>query len=153
MNPLFLFNFLLYICCMKTYKGNITKLKPNQIFVFGSNKEGRHGKSAALKAKEKFGAIYGQAYGLQGQSYAIVTKDLTKYKHPSISSEHIINQIKKLYLFAEENKNLEFLIAYSGIKINLNGYSNQDMANMFFIEEPPKNIVFEEEFLKLKNKL
>jgi len=135
---------------MKTYKGNILKLKPNQIFVFGSNTQGRHGKGAALKAKERFGAIYGQAYGLQGQSYAIVTKDLTTYKHPSISSEHIINQIKKLYLFAEENRNLEFLVAYSGTKINLNGYSNQEMFDMFFTLEPPKNIVFEYEFSKLK---
>jgi len=135
---------------MKTYKGNILKLKSNQIFVFGSNTQGRHGKGAALKAKERFGAIYGQSCGLQGQSYAIVTKNLTKYNHPSVSSEYIIDQIKKLYLFAKENNNLEFIIAYSGTKINLNGYSNQEMANMFFIEEPPRNIVFEENFSKLK---
>ena len=63
---------------MKVYKGTILKLKPNQIFVFGSNTQGRHGKGAALCAKERFGAIYGQAYGLQGQSYAIVTKELLK---------------------------------------------------------------------------
>jgi hypothetical protein len=137
---------------MKTYKGNITKLKPNQIFVFGSNTQGRHGKGAALTAKEKFGAIYGQAYGLQGQSYAIVTKDLTKYKHPSIKTEHIIDQIKCLYEYAEQNENLEFFIVYSGTRVNLNGYSNQELADMFFSIEPPENIVFEEEFLKLKNK-
>ena len=136
---------------MKTYKGNILKLKSNQIFVFGSNTQGRHGKGAALKAKDRFGAIYGQAYGLQGQSYAIVTKNLTKYNHPSVSSEHIITQIKKLYLYAEENKNLDFFVAYSGSKINLNGYSNQEMANMFFIEEPPRNMVFEEGFSKLRD--
>ena len=135
---------------MKTYKGNITKLKPNQIFVFGSNTQGRHGKGAALTAREKFGAIYGQAYGLQGQSYAIVTKDLTKYKHPSVKTEHIIDQIKCLYEYAEQHEELEFLIVYSGTRINLNGYSNQELADMFFSIEPPENIVFEEEFLKLK---
>ena len=134
---------------MKTYKGEATKLKPNQIFVFGSNTNGKHGKGSALSAKNHFGAKYGQAYGLQGQSYAIVTKDLTKYKHPSISSEHIIEQIKKLYLFAEENSNLDFIIAYSGTKTNLNGYSNQEMADMFSETEIPKNIVFEYEFSKL----
>ena len=134
---------------MKTYKGIGTKLKPNQIFVFGSNLEGRHGRGSALCAKQNFGAKYGQAYGLQGQSYAIVTKDLTKYKHPSISSDHIIDQIKKLYLFAEENPNLDFIVAYSGTKTNLNGYSNKEMAEMFSQPNIPKNIVFEYEFSKL----
>jgi hypothetical protein len=134
---------------MKTYKGEATKLKQNQIFVFGSNTQGKHGRGSALAAKLHFGAKYGQAYGLQGQSYAIVTKDLTKYSHPSISSEHIIEQIKKLYLFAEENTNLYFIVAYSGTKTNLNGYSNQEMADMFSNVEIPKNIIFEYEFSKL----
>ena len=47
------------------------------IFVFGSNTEGRHGAGAALYARQHHGAIYGQARGLQGNSYAIVTKDLS----------------------------------------------------------------------------
>ncbi len=34
---------------LKTYKGKITKLEPNQIFVFGSNPQGRHGKVEQLK--------------------------------------------------------------------------------------------------------
>ena len=34
---------------MKTYKGEATKLKPNQIFVFGSNTEGRHGRGGEGK--------------------------------------------------------------------------------------------------------
>ena len=45
------------------------------IFVFGSNKAGRHGKGAAKYALENHGAIYGQGEGLQGNSYAIPTKD------------------------------------------------------------------------------
>ncbi len=43
------------------------------IFVFGSNTGGRHGKGAALTALRRHGAIYGQAAGLQGQSYGIPT--------------------------------------------------------------------------------
>lgn len=134
---------------MRTYRGQATKLKSNQIFVFGSNTQGRHGKGAALCARKYFGAKYGQAYGLQGQSYAIVTKDLTKYNHPSISSEHIIEQIYKLYIFAEENPEKDFIVAYSGTKTNLNGYSNQEMADMFSKVKIPKNIVFEYYFSKL----
>ena len=42
-----------------TYSGTITRLEQNQIFVFGSNTQGRHGKGAALTARTKFGAIYG----------------------------------------------------------------------------------------------
>jgi len=45
------------------------------IFVFGSNLAGRHGKGAALTARLKHGAIYGQGVGLQGDSWAIPTKD------------------------------------------------------------------------------
>lgn len=37
---------------MKTYKYPVTQLAPNQIFVFGSNTQGRHGKGAALWAME-----------------------------------------------------------------------------------------------------
>jgi len=115
---------------MRTYKGEISHLKENQIFVFGSNTQGRHGKGSALIAREKFGAKYGQSSGLQGQSYAIITKDLTKKVHPSITKDKIIEQIKNLYQFAKENKEKEFLIAYKNGK-NLNSYSSQEMADMF----------------------
>lgn len=46
---------------------NITELKENEIFVFGSNKAGNHAGGAARTAVEKFGAIMGQGEGLQGQ--------------------------------------------------------------------------------------
>lgn len=45
------------------------------IFVFGSNLAGVHGAGAAKYALMKYGAIYGQGRGRQGQSYAIPTKD------------------------------------------------------------------------------
>ena len=52
---------------------NITTLKGNEIFVFGSNLAGMHAGGAARIAVEKFGAVMGQGVGLQGQSYAIPT--------------------------------------------------------------------------------
>ena len=52
---------------------NITHLEPDDIFVFGSNLEGRHMGGAARVAYEKFGAVWGQGVGMQGQSYAIPT--------------------------------------------------------------------------------
>jgi hypothetical protein len=132
---------------MRTYRGRITKLEDNQVFVFGANTQFRHGKGAALQAV-KFGAIYGKG-GFVGKTWSIVTKDLTKRNHPSISKQHIIDQISKLYKFSRDNPDKEFLVAYSGTGVNLNGYSNQQMADMFSSEDIPDNIVFEEEFSKL----
>lgn len=133
----------------KTYTGMINSLEPNQIFVFGSNTQGRHGKGAALIAKNKFGAEYGNPEGPQGQSYAIITKDLTKRTHPSRTPEQIKEQIHNLYEYAKENPDKEFLVAYSGTGQNLNAYSNQEMADMFNSEPIPNNVVFEQEFNKL----
>ena len=41
--------------------------------MFGSNLQGMHGGGAARMAYEKFGAIWGEGVGLQGQCYAIPT--------------------------------------------------------------------------------
>ena len=136
----------------KTYSGKVTSLKPNQIFVFGSNPEGRHGAGAAKYAKDNFGAIYGQGEGLQGQSYALPTKDLrikTDNSLRSISSEEITNNIRKLYEVAKQNPNKEFLVSdYS--ESNLNGYTGQEMADMFIAAGPiPSNIIFNQNFDKL----
>jgi len=134
------------------YKGQITQLEPNEIFVFGSNTQGRHGKGAALIARQKFGAIYGQARGRQGQCYAIVTKDLTKdYNSPSVSIECIKQEIRDLYGYARLYPELKFYVAYSGTGTNLNNYSNPLMATMFRQRPIPENIVFEESFDRLVN--
>lgn len=132
---------------IKTYSGHITALTNNEVFVFGSNTQGRHGKGAAKIARDKFGAIYGQSRGRQGDSYAICTKDLTKSVHPSVSREDIISQLVTLYEYAKES-NMLFIIAYSGSGTNLNGYSPDDMAKMFvraglLSDGIPENIVFE----------
>lgn len=52
---------------------HITSLADNEVFVFGSNLAGRHGKGAALLAV-KFGAERGKGFGRMGRSYAIPTK-------------------------------------------------------------------------------
>ncbi len=52
---------------------NITSLEPDDVFVFGSNLQGLHSGGAARVAYDKFGAVWGQGVGMQGQSYAIPT--------------------------------------------------------------------------------
>jgi len=147
---------------VKTYNGLINELKSNQIFVFGSNPEGRHGAGAAKVANTKFGAIYKQGRGSQGQSYALVTKNLNpgyiesstgiKYEksgEKSVTKNQIEQNIDELYKVALKNPNKEYLIAYTANGSNLNGYSPQEMANMFSAFSIPSNIVFEENFAKL----
>jgi predicted NAD-dependent protein-ADP-ribosyltransferase YbiA (DUF1768 family) len=138
----------------KTYTGKITSLQPNQIFVFGSNegssKGGKptHGSGSAKDAKDKFGAIQGQSRGAQGQSYAIVTKKFYDVKKSSTPQE-IIEEIKGLYAYAEQNSDKDFLVSdYS--ESNLNGYTGQEMADMFNAAGSiPSNIVFNQNFDKL----
>ena len=133
----------------KTYSGFVTYLHENQIFVFGSNTQGRHGKGAALTAKVKFGAIYGNPEGIQGKSFAIITKDLTKKTHPSRTTDQIISQIDKLYKYAALHPDKEFIIAYKCGDNNLNAYSSRDMAKMFASRYIPSNIVFDKDFYEL----
>ena len=132
----------------RTYTAPITKLPTNGVFVFGSNTEGRHGKGAAKTADTYFGAQYGQARGLQGSSYAIVTKDLTCNKHPSRSQQQITQEIATLYQFATAHPELDFYIAYNGNETSLFlcGWTTQELANMFAHSAPPSNIIFEHAF-------
>ena len=51
----------------------ITSLKPNEIFVFGSNLAGGDGGGAAHMAHKLFGAEWGVGVGPTGQCYAIPT--------------------------------------------------------------------------------
>lgn len=134
---------------MKTYTGVITKLQANQIFVFGSNTEGRHGKGAALYAKEHFGAVQGRPRGRQGQSYAIVTKDLNSVHQPSVSKYKIIGEIGELYHYATVHAEYDFYVSYTAGIRNLCGYSCEQLASFFSFYIIPPNMVFEEGFAKL----
>ena len=133
----------------KTYSSVIKYLNYNQIFVFGSNTQGRHGRGAALTARLRFGAIYGNPEGIQGKSFAIITKDLTKKTHPSRTTAQIISQIEKLYKYATLHPEKEFIIAYKCGDNNLNAYSSEDMAKMFASRDIPENIVFDKQFYEL----
>lgn len=132
------------------YEGNI-ELEPNTIFVFGSNPEGRHGAGAAKIARKQFGAIYGQGEGLQGNAYALPTKDLRVKKnkgYKSISPEKIIDSIKKLYETAKQNSDKQFKVAYRNTtKKSLNGYTGLEMIEMFNAAGTiPSNVIFSKEW-------
>jgi len=133
----------------KTFTGFITKLEDNQIFVFGSNTEGRHGAGTALIARQKYGAKYGQAKGIQGKSYALITTDLTKKYRPSVDKSIVESNIKELYDYASLNLDKEFLIAYTASNKNLSGFTGLEFAEMFGKFDIPSNIIFEDELYAL----
>jgi len=120
-------------------------LAENEVLVFSSNIEGRHGKGLALLALQKAGAKYGRARGLQGQSYAIVTKDL-RLGERSISLEEIKIDVLKFYEFATENSNLKFYVGKIGC--SLAGYTVEEMASVFRSIEVrrPNNVILPVEF-------
>jgi len=98
----------------------------NTIFVFGSNEAGRHGKGAALHARKNYGARYGQSSGLQGNSYAIPTKD----KHlNTLPLEYIEPYVEKFCWFAQGSPDLKFIVTRIGC--GLAGYSEKDIRPLF----------------------
>lgn len=123
------------------------------VLVFGSNVDGWHGAGVALLAYEYFGAEYGNPAGRQGMSYAIRTKDLKVKKHPSVSREAIIADIKSMYADAVDNPELDFYVPYTATGLNLNFYTSIDMAAMFVDAAAnrvlPDNVFFNKDFAKL----
>ena len=100
----------------------ITELKENEIFVFGSNLEGMHGGGAARAAYNKFGAIWGQGVGLQGQSYGIPTMQHGGVKEIKPYVDEFIN-------FAKSHPQLKFLVTRIGCGIA--GFTNEEIAPLF----------------------
>lgn len=96
------------------------------VFVFGSNLAGRHGKGAALFARQNRGAIYGQGSGLQGDSYAIPTKDEYLKTLPLAKIKVFVNAF---IVFAERHPEMEFEVTRIGC--GLAGYTDNQIAPMF----------------------
>lgn len=120
----------------------ITALSPNEIFVFGSNLAGSHGGGAALLAWKKWGAIWGQADGLQGQSYGIPTM----HGGP----EAIQPYVETFIDFAEKHQELTFLVTEVGCGIA--GFTPQEIAPLFKNAINVSNIYLPKRFWEVLNK-
>lgn len=117
---------------------NITSLKPNQIFIFGSNTDGRHGRGAALQAFKQFGAKQGVGEGLfTGGSYAFPTLDgkLRQRLHGEL-----VYSVEKLYHTCRVYPDFEFLLTKVGC--GLAGYGEEYMKSLFV--DPPDNLIMPE---------
>lgn len=118
-----------------------------QIFVFGSNLAGRHGRGAAYDAWVSHGAIRGRGVGRQGNSYAIPTKDGRNGASLSDPSQTLsINEIRpyveQFIRYANENSELTFNL--TAIGCGLAGYKPEQIAPLFAAS--PHNVIKPKEF-------
>lgn len=128
---------------IRTTPENITKLAPHEVFVFGSNKAGRHGAGAA-KAALKFGAMYGHFFGRMGQCYAIPTKTVAL----SVMNLDEIEQCVKVFIrHAKEHPENVFLVTPIGC--GLANYRPEQVAPMFMEAVKLSNVYLPDSFWKV----
>ena len=130
---------------MKYTPDKITSLQPNEVFVFGSNEAGIHGAGAALLARQKFGAVLGQGFGLYGQSFAIPTKNYYIY---TLAISNIKTYVDNFLVFAKGNPHLTFYVTQIGC--GLAGHSAKHIAPLFM--GSPANVILPEVFVDIINK-
>lgn len=110
-----------------------------QVFVFGSNQAGRHGKGSALEARLHHGAIPGMGEGVQGHSYAIPTKDAEL----NILPPHTIQAaVWRFLAHAIERPEIDYNVVAIGC--GLAGYSPKQIGPMFV--GAPSNVKLPDEF-------
>ena len=120
----------------------ISELKDNEIFVFGSNLAGSHGGGAAWLAYERFGAVWGQGVGLQGQSYGIPTMQG--------GVETIRPYVDEFIAFAAEHTEYLFLVTRIGCGIA--GFTPQEMAPLFAKAIDMENVFLPKAFVDIIQK-
>jgi len=112
-----------------------------EIFVFGSNLAGRHGKGAALFARKHYGAVYGEGVGRTGNAYAIPTKD---QNIKTLGLRSIEVGANNFIQYANGHPELSFKLTEIGC--GLAGYSDDQIAPMF--KEVPNNVIVSDRWKK-----
>lgn len=112
----------------------ITQLTDNQIFIFGSNRNGTHAGGAARQAHEDFGAEWGVGEGLTGQCWAFPTLDEDMQQ---VTIADLEASRDKLYQFVQANPELEFILTPVGTGIA--GFSREVIEAIF--DTLPHNII------------
>ena len=117
----------------------ISSLRDNEIFVFGSNLYGLHGGGAAAAAMRDFGAIWGQGVGMQGQSYAIPTM------HGGV--DVIKPYVDEFIAYAREHQDKFFYVTRIGCGIA--GFKDEEMAPLFKDALDLPNVALPKEFVEI----
>lgn len=139
------------------YNGMITA-EDDAVFVFGSNAASYNGNpakgtgGAALSALQQ-GRIeqtenMANTFSKSGRAYGIQTVTRPGARN-SLSKEEIVKNIQKMYQVATNNPQQKFKVAYTNVgdKTSLNGYSGNQMIDMFIEAGPiPSNVMFSKEW-------
>ena len=116
--------------------------EPLEVFVFGSNLAGRHGKGAALAARVEHGAEYGVGVGRTGNAYAIPTKNALLHILPLAA---IRRHVRDFITYARAHPSLRFNVTRVGC--GLAGYGDDDMAPLF--HDAPENVVLPDDWREI----
>lgn len=98
-----------------------------QVFVFGSNLSGIHGAGAARAACLQYGAEWGVAEGMTGQSYALPT--VKKKIAGPLTLDEIKAAVDRFIGYAQAHPELEFFVTRVGC--GLAGHHDENIAPMF----------------------
>lgn len=129
---------------MRITPEGIKKLKPEDIFVFGSNESGIHGAGAARLAYDQFEARLGQGFGPSGQTFAIPTKD---WDIKTLPLADIHGYVDRFISFAERKEYQNYRFFVTQIGCGLAGYTPRQIAPMFKECLEMSNIWLPEPFL------
>lgn len=128
----------------------IDSLGNNQVYVFTSNIIGFHSGDTSLIAIHRFGAIWGQAEGPQGQCYAIPA-DIRGEAIENVSM-YLKRHIGKFLDYAKEHQEKEFLVTKIGC--GSAGFDEDFIASFFSDALKINNICLPKSFCAyLTNKL
>lgn len=117
--------------------------KIDTVFVFGSNLAGRHGKGAALVARNEWGAAYGLGTGFTGDAYAIPTKDENL---EALSLDKIQEYVNEFLKVVKLHPTIIFYVTAFGT--GLAGYSVTQIKELFGdFSKLPYNIVFTKDWI------
>ena len=122
--------------------GRIDSLEKDEIFVFGSNLEGKHLGGAAKAAHNRFGDQWGVGVGLTGKSYAIPTMQG--------GIETIKPYVDQFIEYAKEHQEKKFLVTRIGCGIA--GFKDEEIAPLFKKATSLKNVYLPISFLKVNKK-
>jgi len=108
-------------------------LPMEDVFVFGSNLSGVHGKGAALVAATQWGAQRGVGEGLTGRAYALPTK---RTPYVKMEMSEVEASVQRFVAHAQSSPEKRFLLTKVGC--GLAGFAEDQIAPLF--RQAPPNV-------------
>lgn len=116
---------------------HIFNLRPNQIFVFGTDRRGSQRYGAAGLAAKRFGAQIGVVEGKTGMCYALPTRGFTE--------KDLENSVERFKQYVKANTQFTYLVTAVGC--GHAGFNVVNVANMFKELIDYSNVMLPEQFL------